>query len=245
MTNKPGLSMGFLRIGVLPLVSLLIICIQLSPHESSAGEPKAIALVMKATGNVKLKRANPGEWFVPKKGEILDGGDLLRTGEDGFAAVLFQDDKSLVKISSNTELVVNGERQGKAVSKRLWVGAGDLWAKVTKTEGTRFEVETPTSVASVKGSEFYEEVAENGFSSLICIEGEMEFSNDYGSVTVKPGMIATSTGNEAPGLRPVVQGETPGFGAEEGAVTEEEIRIEYKDSQGNIKELIIKRKVNR
>ena len=56
--------------------------------------------------------------------------------------------------------------------------------KVPKT-GSSFRIETPTSVASVKGTEFSLLVEEDGTTHLTVIEGTVEFMNEMGKILVE------------------------------------------------------------
>ena len=53
---------------------------------------------------------------------------------------------------------------------------GELWAKVEKGSG-KFEIETPTTVVSVKGTNFMLNVAEDGTTELFTFDGEVLFQN--------------------------------------------------------------------
>jgi hypothetical protein len=116
-----------------------------------------IAYVGEVGGEVTVTRANPGEVVDAQLGMLLNQGDMIRTENNSHAAVIFQDDGSRVKLGENSQLTLNAQRSKKKLTKRLFLNVGKLWAKVTGGRGTDFQVATPTSVASVKGTRFVAE----------------------------------------------------------------------------------------
>ena len=69
-----------------------------------------IAIATKAMGAVEIdKKAKPG-YNSLKAGTILDDGDRIRTGSDGFTLVIFIDDKSQLKIKGDSEVTIAGKK---------------------------------------------------------------------------------------------------------------------------------------
>lgn len=78
----------------------------------------------------------------------------VKTSGDGYAAVMFVDDKSIVKVKPNSILKIQGHMNANPSARQLVMDVGELFVKVSKQKGS-FQVATPTSVASVKGTEFW------------------------------------------------------------------------------------------
>ncbi len=114
----------------------------------------AIAYIGEVGGNVQIIKSNPGTEVAATLGMFLEGGDTIKTQTDSYASVIFQDDGSRVKLGENAQLTLNASRQKKKMIKRMRLETGKIWAKVTRKRGTDFQVSTPTSVASVKGTKF-------------------------------------------------------------------------------------------
>jgi len=163
----------------------------------NAQEAANVAVILKTARKCEMQKAG-GEWKPAAKGKVLDSGDGLRTGVRSFMSIVFQDDMSQLKLNENSELKIGGKREDKNISKRLWLGVGNMWVKVTKRENQDFQVETPTAVASVIGSQGEFHVAGNGYTGLDVMEGLFEFSNDFGSVKVGKNESAFSNGKEPP-----------------------------------------------
>jgi len=114
-----------------------------------------IAYVGELGGSVTIIKNSPSEEVEATLGMLLMGGDTVKTGEGSYSAVIFQDDGSRVKLGENSQLTLNATREKKSLKKRLFLGSGSkIWAKITKKRVTDFQVKTPTSVASVKGTRF-------------------------------------------------------------------------------------------
>ena len=54
-----------------------------------------------------------------KPAKVLNDGDHIQTGEDGFGALVYLDDKSTIKVKENTNFDVIGTRGEKGISKRI------------------------------------------------------------------------------------------------------------------------------
>jgi hypothetical protein len=163
-----------------------------------AQEAKNVAVILKTARTCELLKGEAQDWEEATKGKVLDSGDGLRTGSRSFMSIVFQDDMSQLKLNENSELRISGTREEENVSKKLWLGVGNMWVNVTKREAQDFQVETPTAVASVIGSDGSFDVAGNGYTGLDVGSGLFGFSNDFGSVQVGEGQSAFSNGKQPP-----------------------------------------------
>ena len=81
-----------------------------------------IAVATKVKGLVEIMPDGKDSFSDLKPGSILSDGDKLRTGSKGFAAIIFIDDKSTLKLKENSEAVITGQRSAKSISKKLiWI----------------------------------------------------------------------------------------------------------------------------
>lgn len=174
--------------------------------EAQSQEGGEIAFILKQLGDVQVRKAMAVEFAAAQQGEKLGSGDSVLTGADGFAALIFTDDQSLLKIRANSRVAIQQTDGDKTIN----VGVGVIWAKTTRPSG-QFIVATPTSVASVKGTTFFLMVDENGNTRVLGVEGLIELLNLISgeSIIVGAGQLATST---LDGLLDLVQtnlGESP------------------------------------
>ncbi|HJM69654.1 MAG TPA: FecR family protein, partial [Candidatus Marinimicrobia bacterium] len=132
---------------------------------------EAIARVMKANGDVFLKALGKASFSkTVKPGQGINNGDAIRIGETGFAAVIFIDDRSVVKIRENTEFQFIDSPS----TRTLEIEQGTIFNNISKQRDKTFRVETPVSVASVKGTEFAVVSDPAGIDQFFCQEGTFD-----------------------------------------------------------------------
>lgn len=174
------------------LVVTVIIFLFLIPSIFVNGED-VIAYFSEVGGIVKVVNSSMDKDIKGKVGMLLNPGDIITTAENSYASVVFQDDGSRVKLGENATLTLNVKRKKVALRKKLFLKAGRLWAKVAKRRETEFQVTTPTSVASVKGTRFIIEEDEGGVTWLWVLEDKVKFSNGKIEVEVNEGEKGKST----------------------------------------------------
>ena len=155
---------------------------------------KKIAVATKVKGDVELMKVETDNFLGLNPGTILSDGDKIRTGKSGFAAIIFIDDKSTLKIKENSEVVLTGQRTAASISKKINMDGGTIRATITK-QNTDFIIQTPTSVASVKGTDFWMITDPIAGDLIIAIEGIIGLVNiETGqAVDVTEGMTGLST----------------------------------------------------
>ena len=153
-----------------------------------------IAVATKVKGDVELMKVETDNFLGLNPGTILSDGDKIRTGESGFAVIIFIDDKSILKIKENSEVVLTGQRTAASISKKINMDGGTIRATITK-QNTDFIIQTPTSVASVKGTDFWMITDPIAGDQIIAIEGIIGLVNiETGqAVDVTEGMTGLST----------------------------------------------------
>ena len=113
-----------------------------------------IAVATKINGPVEIMLVNTKDFSKLKPGTVLSDGDKIRTGNSGFVAIIFIDDKSILKLKANSEATIAGQRTSASISKKINMDSGTVRATITK-QNVDFVIQTPTSVASVKGTDFW------------------------------------------------------------------------------------------
>ena len=147
---------------------------------------ETIGRVMKANGEVLIKPIGGGAYSVAvKPGQAIANGDAIRVGESSFAVVIFLDDKSVVKIRENTDF----QFVETSNTRSLIIEQGTTLHNVNKDNRKKtYRVETPVSVASVKGTEFsafHDAIA--GIDKFVGKAGNFEVFNTISGMTVNVG----------------------------------------------------------
>ena len=154
-----------------------------------------VAYIGEVSGKVTVVKADTGDQIPAEIGTLLSGGDTLKTGGGSYTSIVFQDDGSRVKLGENAVLTLNVSRKKKKLSKKMKLDKGKVWAKVTKKRDTEFQINTPTSVASVKGTDFIVEEHDWGETWVWVLKGSVELSNGKSKVDVNEGEKGTATGD--------------------------------------------------
>ena len=147
---------------------------------------ETIGRVMKASGEVLIKPIGSGTYSVTVKlGQAISNGDAIRVGEASFAVVIFLDDRSVVKIRENTDF----QFVETSNTRSLIIEQGTTLHNVNNKDRKKaYRVETPVSVASVKGTEFsafHDAVA--GVDKFVGKSGNFEVFNTISGITVNVG----------------------------------------------------------
>ena len=160
----------------------------------NAANANKIAVVTKVKGLVEIMPTGKKLFLKLKAGSILADGDKIRTGTSGFAAIIFIDDKSTLKLKGNSEAVITGQRTAASISKKINMDSGTIRATIKK-QNSSFVIQTPTSVASVKGTDFWLLTDPDKGDQVIGLEGIVSLKNiDTGQdVDVVQGMSGIST----------------------------------------------------
>ena len=201
-----------------------------------ADDTKDIAIILKTKGTVKIQSANPKTWRIAERGMRLHSGDNIKTGENSLAAIMFTDDKSLMKVRENSALSVKGKREKATISKQVKFSLGQLWVKAVKQKSNLL-VETPSGIAAVKGTEFYTLVDQDGNTTIFGIEGLVSLLNQLGEVLIRAGETGLAAKLQAPSVQKSDGSQIPNWGQEDG--NDESLEFEFEDEDGNKKILKI------
>lgn len=158
------------------------------------------ARAVSVSGTVQLISGSTG------RKTALDDDALIRVGDEILSAsgtaTIELADGSEVRLSPNSRLIFNRLTQyGKAgmVDTRLRLDRGEIHTRVKPVMegGARFEIETPSAIAAVRGTAFALQASPEG-TSLQVTEGDVDFGAPGKVRRIPAGFGATlSTGNNA------------------------------------------------
>lgn len=138
----------------------------------------SISTLSSVSGEV-LIRSGSEEFVAARVGQVLIAGDTVRTNPGARAEITYFEG-STVRLEPATEVVIEALAStsdgGSVVA--VWQVAGRTWHVVTKliTGGSRYEVRTPSSTASVRGTVFAVDVG-------------VDASGPTATVTTSEGMV--------------------------------------------------------
>ena len=201
-----------------------------------------IAVATKVIGPVEFVRGKDFPKSV-KKGHIIESGDKITTAKGGFVALIFIDDKSALKVKENSEVIISGNKNNRAIAKRIGLKGGTIRAQVGKKQNRDFIVQTTVSVASVKGTDFWVVSDNNNGDSVIGIEGVIQLTNKISGdkIDIPSGITGLSTKD----------GQLQSFNTDPKTIPKDpsgdnignqKLKIEFKDANGKKKTLVIEYK---
>lgn len=142
------------------------------------------AVVTSLYGSVQVRHGTAG-YTTAKLNEALKSGDAIKTGADS-RAELGLGNGGYVRLDESSQLLLTHiQSDGKTSFQALM---GGVWVTLENalTGNSRFEVNMPSAVASVKGTVFRCEVGEDGESDTFVYEGEVEVTAGDEILRVKP-----------------------------------------------------------
>ena len=152
-----------------------------------------IAQAGEVKGLVEVKRGD-GEFQPLATNAIVAVGDTVRTGRDGSVEFTWAD-KTRWKLAANTQLTVKKASVNKKVeTSQFRLDAGQVFVRLVKrlAPASRFEIETPTAVAAVRGTVFSVAV-DQGQTKVEVFKGQVKVSaQDGGEMMVDPGHEGTT-----------------------------------------------------
>ena len=201
-----------------------------------------VAVSTKVKGKVEVRPDRKTNYEYLKTGKILEDKNQIKTGKNGFVAVIFIDDKSTLKIKEDSEVEITGKRTTTKISKEIFMDIGTLRATIGKQQQGKFVIQTPTSVASVKGTDFWLSTDPIRGDLLITLDGLVSFKN---SVTGEIVSVAGgSSGISLPNGELSVTVTNPASIPEDPTDIEEdtgnELRIYFTGPDGEEKSILIR-----
>jgi len=152
---------------------------------------ETIARITKLRGDVKVKKISDATFTSISPGYAVTSGDIMNVGNDSYCMVIFIDDKSILKIREDTQFQFMETKNTRTID----IEFGKILHDVKKDKVKNFRVETPVSVASVKGTEFWSVINQMGFDKFYGLEGVVEVFNEVSgqSVSLGAGEMTLST----------------------------------------------------
>lgn len=158
---------------------------------TSVAPPVPEIICKDVIGDAKIVREGKEQDL--KIGSALERGDMVKVQEGGLVELCLLDGTTDVRLPGGTRVQVSEllappeEGKLKALLGRIWV----LVKELSQGEERRFA--TPSAVTSVRGTEFTLDVDDDGTTSLVVLEGLVEFSDLALTTKVLVGRNQTSS----------------------------------------------------
>lgn len=203
-------------------------------------DEKAIGLVSKAILDV-TRWAPTIDWVKAQRGDILDAGHMLRTGERSVAVIKLKDN-SLLRLREKSQVTLAGGTLNNSFQKSISVDDGTVGFRIQKQRpGEEFRFSTPTSVASIRGTEgsFARSDSADVFTIITGL-GRITNLNSMTAADVPAGFTAISRTNGHLEVRLATEDEK-NAAARTSDVNEHErhLRLQLKNPKDETRELMI------
>lgn len=185
MERRPARQRQVLRWVIFLLLALLPMAAGAAQHP--------IATVIAERGTLLIQPGGFGPFLVMRNQRLLSAGDIVRTGPDGEAAILF-DDGSQVKLRANASLKILPERRERPDQSLFQALLGVIWAHLRPGQ----TIHTPTANIVVRGTEVLLAVAPDGTTTLTVTQGRVTFFNPQGTVDVAVDQQSIARPGQAP-----------------------------------------------
>jgi hypothetical protein len=150
-----------------------------------------IARISNVRGSVELRPPGADAFSAVTQDRNARAGSVLRTGADGRATLRWPDGTTR-RVGPATTLTIEKcrfDKRREASLSQFTLSAGRVWVHVMKmlSAESKFEINTPTATAGVRGTTFALQVASDGATDVLVYEGEVEVRAGAQSYGVKQG----------------------------------------------------------
>ncbi|HYA43569.1 MAG TPA: FecR domain-containing protein [Syntrophobacteraceae bacterium] len=155
--------------------------------------------VASVQGVVESLAVGETAWQPVKLNDTLCPGDQVRVMENSRADIALAND-AVMRLDENSSLTLEGTAEQKTSVIDLVKGAGHFFSRRPNS----LEVNTPYTIAGIRGTEFLIGVEKNR-TTLTIFNGTVLARNDQGSLELRSGQSAVAEAGKAPVLTVVVR----------------------------------------
>jgi hypothetical protein len=164
---------------------LFSIIIYLALTQVCSAKENLLGHITYCSGDVQVKRAKETVWRKAELDMPVYFGASIRTGENSEGIITYID-RSVLKIHSKTQITLNAIISPAEKKNSVLLFFGRIWNKVSRKvlRGKAFEVQTPTVVCGVRGTEFWSASYEDGTTIVRVDSGEVDVDNEIDRSTL-------------------------------------------------------------
>ena len=154
-------------------------------------------------GNVLVQKPGNTNWSQGKEGTVLAAGDKVKTDTGATAAITFFDG-STIDLNGGTEISLDellSKSQTTPKTIKISQTIGETGSNIVKLvdPASRYEINTQSGVAAVRGSQMVVQVVSDGTTSVYNVEGAISFTAQGQEVIIPVGSVSTAKPGTPPG----------------------------------------------
>jgi hypothetical protein len=168
-------------------ICLLSVIISLAVAQVCSAKEDQLGHIASFSGDVQVRRAKETIWTKAALNMPVYFGDTIRTRENSVVTIVYVD-QSLLKIYPSTHITLNTIVSPVEKKNSVLLFFGRIWNRVSKRvlRSRGFEVQTPTAVCGVRGTEFWTASYEDGTTIVRVDSGKVEVDNETNRSTLSP-----------------------------------------------------------
>jgi tetratricopeptide (TPR) repeat protein/opacity protein-like surface antigen len=178
-------------LGLLVGLSVALIASLASSAQAQSCEPQ-VARAVSVQGTVESRRAQAASWQPVKLNDTFCPGDTIQVKERSRADVALLD-QSVLRLDAGATITVEAVKEQRPSVIRLLQGAAHFFSRGPRS----LDVQTPFTVAGVRGTEFLVSV-EQDRTLLTIFEGTVVADSPAGSLALASGQSAVAERGKAP-----------------------------------------------
>jgi len=213
-------------VGILAIITTLAVGLSIAGPSPSLASPDPILSNCTATvlsGKFWTQSATSGKWQGGTDGMVLEAGTVIRTGQESKVLLTFFEGSTIV-LESNTEIRIeqlSKESDGcNIILLRQFLGR--TWSLVEKLTDirSRYEIQTPSANAMVRGTSFIVDVNDGGSTHVGVTEGVVAMAAQGAEVPVPAGFESSVNSGTQPStpvqMDPGIMQQYPGHNTGKG-----------------------------
>jgi tetratricopeptide (TPR) repeat protein len=186
------------------VLGIVTVCLSLAiaaayPRSAVAQPREYVAKLVSVQGTVEAQKAGGTQWQPVKLNDTFSPGDRIRVLDKSRADIAMLD-QSVLRLNANTTITIQAPKEERTGVVDLVRGAAHFFSRGPRS----LDVQTPYTVAGVRGTEFLITV-EADKTLLTVFEGTVVAENPVGSLTLASGQSAVAEAGKAPVPRVVAR----------------------------------------
>jgi tetratricopeptide (TPR) repeat protein len=159
------------------------------------------AVLLTISGAIEVAPAGTTAFAPGQPNQILHLGDQVRSGKASRASIRLSD-KSVLRVYELTTLEIKPPQQADHNDVIDVKSGATYFFNRDKPQETQFQ--TPSASGAIRGTEFNLLVKEDGGTELTLLDGQVDLTNNQGSVQLQSGQQGTVANGKKPQANPVL-----------------------------------------
>lgn len=134
---------------------------------------QSLGVLNSLVGEVKVFSAQHKTWGAGRLNQELYQNDKVKTAVESRAEINLANN-GIIRIDENSEILLSP--QNRAKDQKVQLASGKIWANMKKiiSQKRKFEIQTPTATASIRGTVFRVDEASDSSADVLVYNGKVD-----------------------------------------------------------------------